>query len=66
MASVNMPKFDFGDGYYYQPTHGLWRKHKKTEDQIFTEEELFAITRWCDFVKGARGGAQKAENKAVE
>lgn len=56
MAFVDIPKFDFGNGYYYQPGNGIWKKDKRNgaSKLIFDEDELLAITIWCDFVKGVR------------
>lgn len=59
---MDTPKLDFGDGFYYQPGIGVWKKDEQSgaEKLIFDRDELIAIMRWCDFVKGAREGARKA------
>ena len=49
---AEIPKIDFGKGYSYRPTVGVF----KDNHLVIDEKTLFAITYWQDFVTGMRHG----------
>lgn len=49
MAQTDLD-LDFGKGYKYRPTVGIF----KDGELLIDEKTLFAITYWQDFVKGFR------------
>lgn len=46
-------EFDFGKGYKYRPTVGIF----KDGELVIDEKTLIAITYWQDFVGGIRQGS---------
>ena len=49
------PEFNFGKGYSYRPTIGIF----KDNQLVIDEKTLIAITYWQDFVEGFREGQPK-------
>lgn len=56
---AKIPSFNFGEGYSYRPTVGIF----KDNQLVIDEKTLFAITYWQDFVKGFREGHKQSEGK---
>ena len=46
-------QFDFGKGYKYVPSRGIYRNEKLVIDEV----TLIAITYFLDLVKGVRKGS---------